>query len=88
MMNYTNALLDRVKAKFELTSEYQLAKKLDVPHSSLHRWRKGQNSMEWDTAFLICDLLEDHDQNVVLGLIDDKYKNPRLVNVLHDALDQ
>ncbi|MBF4395680.1 transcriptional regulator, partial [Vibrio anguillarum] len=29
-MNYTNALLDRVKAKFELTSEYQLAKKLEI----------------------------------------------------------
>ncbi|MBF4338814.1 transcriptional regulator, partial [Vibrio anguillarum] len=27
-MNYTNALLDRVKAKFELTSDYQLSKKL------------------------------------------------------------
>lgn len=85
MMNYTNALLDRVKARFELTSEYQLAKKLGVPHSSLNRWRKGGSSMEWDTAFKICDLLGEDDQNVVFGLIDDKYTNPRLINALHDA---
>lgn len=85
MMNYTNALLDRVKAKFELTSEYQLAKKLNVPHSSLSRWRKGGSSMEWDVAFQIADLLEEDDQNVVYGLIDDKYKNPRLINALHEG---
>ncbi|ELE8117801.1 transcriptional regulator [Vibrio fluvialis] len=84
-MNYTNALLDRVKAMFNLTSEYQLAKFLEVPYSSLHRWRKGQNSMEWDTAFRICDLLNEDDQNVVYGLIDDKYSNPRLINALHDG---
>lgn len=84
-MNYTNLLLNRVKAKFNLTSEYQLAKYLEVPHSSLHRWRKGTTSMEWNTAFKIADLLEESDQNVVYGLIDDKYTNPRLVNALHEA---
>ncbi|EKO3579542.1 transcriptional regulator [Vibrio metschnikovii] len=84
-MNYTNLLLNRVKTKFNLTSEYQLAKFIDVPHSSLHRWRKGSTSMEWDTAFKIADLLGESDQNVVHGLIDDKYKNPRLISVLQEA---
>lgn len=84
-MNYTNELLDRVKARFCLSSEYKLAKFLEVPHSSLHRWRKGSTSMEWDTAFKIADLLEENDQNVVFGLIDDKYTNPRLINALHEA---
>ncbi|EOB4246537.1 transcriptional regulator [Vibrio metschnikovii] len=84
-MNYTNLLLNRVKTKFNLTSEYQLAKFIDVPHSSLHRWRKGSTSMEWDTAFKIADLLGESDQNVVHGLIDDKYKNPRLINALQEA---
>lgn len=84
-MNYTNKLLDRVKARYNLTSEYQLAKFIDVPHSSLHRWRKGATSMEWDTAFKIADLLGEDDQNVVHGLIDDKYKNPRLINALQEA---
>ncbi|MCC4786661.1 transcriptional regulator [Vibrio lentus] len=83
-MNYTNALLDRVKALFELTSEYQLAKKLEVSHGRLYNWRKGVCSMDWDMAFKICDLLNEDDHNVVHGLIDDKYTNPRLINALHE----
>ncbi|MCR9472277.1 helix-turn-helix domain-containing protein [Vibrio diabolicus] len=84
-MNYTNALLDRVKAKFELTSEYKLAQKLGVGHGRLRHWRKGSCSMDWDVAFKIADLLEEDDQNVVYGLIDDKYNNPRLINALHEG---
>lgn len=39
--------------------------------------------MEWEVAFQIADLLGEEDQNVVFGLLDDKYKNPRLINALH-----
>lgn len=85
MTNYTNSLLNRVKARFELTSEYQLAQKLEVGHSRLRHWRKGVCSMDWDVAFKICDLLGEEDQNVVHGLIDDKYENPRLINALHEG---
>lgn len=85
MMNYTNALLDRVKARFELTSDYQLAKKLEVSTSRIGNYRSGRSSLDWDLAFKICDLLEEDDQNVVYGLIDDKYSNPRLINALHDG---
>lgn len=84
-MNYTNALLDRVKAKYNLTSDYQLSKKLGIGQGRVTHWRKGTCSMDWDVAFLICDMLEEDDQNVVYGLIDDKYSNPRLVNALHDG---
>ncbi|WCE31098.1 transcriptional regulator [Vibrio sp. SCSIO 43137] len=85
MTNYTNTLLDRLKLKFELTSEYQLAQLLEVGHGRLRHWRKGKCSMDWDVAFQIADLLEEEDQNVVYGLIDDKYTNPRLINALHDG---
>ncbi|AYC07029.1 transcriptional regulator [Vibrio cholerae] len=84
-MNYTNALLDRVKAKYNLTSDYQLSKKLGIGQGRVTHWRKGTCSMDWDVAFLICDLLGEDDQNVVYGLIDDKYSNPRLVNALHEG---
>ncbi|AOW85107.1 transcriptional regulator [Vibrio mimicus] len=84
-MNYTNALLDRVKAKYNLTSDYQLSKKLGIGQGRVTHWRKGTCSMDWDVAFLICDLLGENDQNVVYGLIDDKYSNPRLVNALHEG---
>lgn len=84
-MSYTNALLDRVKARFNLTSDYQLSKKLGIQQNRLCNWRKGRSSMDWDMAFFIADLLEEEDQNVVFGLIDDKYTNSRLINALHEA---
>ncbi|NAW57790.1 MULTISPECIES: transcriptional regulator [unclassified Vibrio] len=84
-MNYTNALLDRVKAKFELTSDYQLAKKLEIRATRISNYRNGVSNMDWDLAFKICDLLEEDDQNVVHGLIEDKYSNPRLINALHSG---
>ncbi|WP_240205363.1 transcriptional regulator [Vibrio sp. CyArs1] len=84
-MNYTNALLDRVKAKYGLSSDYQLAKKLDITTSRLGAYRKGRSSIGWDLAFEIADMLEENDQNVVYGLIDDKYSNPRLINALHEG---
>lgn len=84
-MNYTNTLLDRVKSKFELTSDYQLAKKLGVGPTRISNYRNGVSNMDWDLAFTICDLLEENDQNVVFGLIEDKYTNPRLINALHEG---
>ncbi|GHX30664.1 transcriptional regulator [Vibrio cholerae] len=85
MMNYTNQLLDRVKFMFNLTSDYQLAKKLGVSTTRISNYRTGLSNMDWDLAFNICDLLGEDDQNVVYGLIDDKYSNPRLVNALHEG---
>ncbi|GHA34222.1 helix-turn-helix domain-containing protein [Photobacterium aphoticum] len=81
-MTYTNELLDMVKARYSLTSEYQLAKILGISQSRLHNWRKELNSMDWDMAFQVADLLEINDQNVVYGLLEDKYENPRLINAL------
>ncbi|EGR7968096.1 TPA: transcriptional regulator [Vibrio vulnificus] len=81
-MNYTNQLLDRVKSKYELSSDYKLARLLEVGTGRLANWRSGICSMDWEVAFRIADLLELDDQNVVYGLLDDKYKNPRLINAL------
>lgn len=85
-MNYTNQLLDRVKIKLHLTSDYQLSKFLEVSTGRIGNYRSGRSVLDWDMAFRIADLLGEDDQNVVHGLIDDKYKNPRLINVLHDAM--
>ncbi|MDC5824305.1 helix-turn-helix domain-containing protein [Vibrio europaeus] len=81
---YENALLNRVKAKFGLDSEYQLAKKLGVDQSTVRNWRNGRNSIDWDLAFRIADLLGESDQNVVWGIITNKIKNRRVVKVLED----
>ncbi|KLV10623.1 transcriptional regulator [Photobacterium ganghwense] len=84
-MTYTNELLDMVKSKYSLASEYKLAKKLGVSESRLYKWRKELNSMDWDMAFQIADLLGINDQIVVHSLLEDKYENPRLINALHEG---
>ncbi|RTZ16874.1 transcriptional regulator [Vibrio aquaticus] len=84
VFNYTNALLNRVKAKYRLTSEYQLAKKLEINESRLRKWRKGICGMDWDIAFRIADMLGESDQNVVLGLLPNKQKNERVIKVLSE----
>lgn len=84
VINYTNALLNRVKAKYELTSEYQLAKKLKVSEKRLYNWRRGLSGMDWDVAFHIADILGESDQNVVFGLLPNKQKNRRVIKVLRD----
>ncbi|NLS13348.1 transcriptional regulator [Vibrio sp. SM6] len=81
-MTYTNMLLDRVKNKLSLKSDYQLSKLLGVSTSRIGNYRSERSVLDWELAFKIADLLEEDDQNVVYGLIDDKYKNPRLVNAL------
>ncbi|KLU99018.1 hypothetical protein ABT56_23060 [Photobacterium aquae] len=84
-MTYTVELLDMVKAKYGLTSDYQLAKKLGVSSARVSNWRNMKASLEWDTAFQVADLLGINDQNVVYGLLEDKYQNPRLINALSEG---
>ncbi|MCG9576383.1 transcriptional regulator [Vibrio europaeus] len=84
VINYTNALLNRVKAMYDLTSEYQLARKLNVSDVRLYNWRKGRCGMDWDVAFRIADMLGESDQNVVYGLLPSKTKNPRVIKVIEE----
>ncbi|MGF1716980.1 transcriptional regulator [Photobacterium chitinilyticum] len=84
-MTYTNELLNMVKSRYKLTSEYQLAKKLGVNDSRLYKWRKELNSMDWNMAFKVADILEMDDQKVVYGLLEDKYENQRLINALTEG---
>ncbi|UXI02863.1 helix-turn-helix domain-containing protein [Photobacterium sp. TY1-4] len=83
-MTYTNTLLDMVKNRYDLPSDYKLAQKLGVSRSRVSKWRNELNSMDWDVAFQIADLLGLDDQNVVHSLLEDKYQNPRLINALRD----
>ncbi|MCR9953311.1 helix-turn-helix domain-containing protein [Vibrio parahaemolyticus] len=82
MTNYTNVLLDRLKTQLELTSDYQLAKVLDVGTSRISNYRNGRSVLDWEIAFKIADLLGLDDQDVVYGLLEDKSVNPRLINAL------
>ncbi|MBV1841092.1 MULTISPECIES: helix-turn-helix domain-containing protein [Photobacterium] len=83
-MSYTIELLNELKGRYELTSDYQLAKKLGVSSARVSNWMKGKNNLDWDTAFQVADLLEISDQIVVHGLLKDKYENPRVINALDE----
>ncbi|MGR5064692.1 helix-turn-helix domain-containing protein [Photobacterium sp. DNB22_13_2] len=85
-MTYTIELLNMVKARYKLGSDYQLAKKLGVSTARVSNWMKRKNTMEWEIAFKIADLLEIDDQNVVYGLLKDKYENPRVISVLDENI--
>ncbi|WP_045489040.1 helix-turn-helix domain-containing protein [Vibrio harveyi] len=82
MTNYTNVLLDQLKTQLELTSDYQLAKFLNVGTSRISNYRNGRSVLDWELAFKIADLLQLDDQDVVYGLLDEKTVNPRLINAL------
>ncbi|MGR5096859.1 helix-turn-helix domain-containing protein [Vibrio maritimus] len=84
-MNFTNELLDGVKRRYGLTSDYQLCKKLGVSSSRVGNYRSERSNLDWDMAFRIADMLQVDDQYVVYGLLKDKYKNPRINSVLENT---
>ncbi|WP_039977853.1 helix-turn-helix domain-containing protein [Vibrio jasicida] len=86
-LNYSNMVLDRFKSMHNLTSEYQLAKKLGVSESQLRHWRKGRSQMDWDMAFYMADKLSIEGHFVLAALLPHKIKNARLNKELKRALD-
>lgn len=50
--------LDAVKAAYCLTSDYQLAKKLAVTHSSISHYRTNRNYMDNELCVRIAELLD------------------------------
>ncbi|WP_413114081.1 transcriptional regulator [Thaumasiovibrio sp. DFM-14] len=81
-MTYTIELMEMVKARFAIESDYKLAQKLGVSRSRVSLWRNERNGMDWDVAFHIADMLGIDDQKVVINLLKDKYENPRINKVL------
>lgn len=84
-MTYTIELLNTVKTKYDLDSDYQLAKKLGVSTARVSNWMKRKSLMDWEVAFQVADLIEINDQEVVYGLLNDKYENPRVIKVLQQG---
>ncbi len=54
----TVEFLDAVKVAYGLTSDYQLAKKLAVTHSSISHYRSGRNFMDDSLAVKVAYLLD------------------------------
>lgn len=84
-MTYTIELLNMVKSRYDLGTDYQLAKKLGVSSARVSNWMKAKCAMDWEMAFQVADLIEINDQEVVYGLLNDKYENPRVIKVLQQG---
>jgi plasmid maintenance system antidote protein VapI len=57
-MNTTIDFLNQLKAKFSLSSNYALAKKLGQTDTAIARWAHGKNTFSDETAIKVAELLE------------------------------
>lgn len=84
-MSYVTDLMDKVKTVHDIPSDYALAKKLGVTRATVSSWRLNKTIPDWDTLFMMADLLQLDDQNVVHNIIAEKQKNPRVIKVLEPS---
>lgn len=76
-MNTTVQLLDAVKAKCELASDYALAKELELPCQSISQYRKEKNSFGDDTAIRVAEILELEPASVLAAVYAERAKTEK-----------
>jgi plasmid maintenance system antidote protein VapI len=68
--------LDAVKARLNIESDYELAKRLNIPRQGIPAIRKGDRAISLDVAFKIAITLEIDPATVVADLESQREKNP------------
>lgn len=71
-----SAYLDAVKAQLNLTSDYQLAKALEIPRQSVPGIRSGERAFALDTLYRIAITLQLDPAEVIADLAEQREKNP------------
>ena len=69
--------LDAAKARLNLTSDYALAKALELPAQSIPAMRQGKRNVPLDVAFRIAITLELDPAEVVADLEEQREKNAK-----------
>ncbi|WP_432459417.1 helix-turn-helix domain-containing protein [Agarivorans sp. QJM3NY_25] len=77
----TVELLDGLKARRDIPSDYKLAKYLGITQQAVSKLRNGA-SMSEEMAFRIADDLEMDAELVVLSILLEKAKNERTKSIL------
>ncbi|GDY26026.1 hypothetical protein AHAT_19160 [Agarivorans sp. Toyoura001] len=77
----TLELLDGLKARRDISSDYKLAKYLGITQQAVSKLRNG-TSMSEEMAFKIADDLEMDAELVVLSILLEKAKNERTKSIL------
>lgn len=72
-----SAYLDAVKAELNLTSDYQLAKALEVPNADIPGMRDGSRKIRIDIAFRIAITLKLDPAQVIADLEEQRAKTEK-----------
>lgn len=75
-------LLNRFCDKNQVYSMREVAKLLDISHSTVQNWRNGK-TMSDDQACIIADMLGLDVDFVLLAIIAERSKNNRAIEALH-----
>lgn len=70
-----NDYFDAAKARLNVTSDYALCKRLDLPNGSLPAMRKGERAVPLDVAYKLAITLELDPALVVADLESQREKN-------------
>lgn len=72
-----SAYLDAVKAQLNINSDYELAKRLEIPNANMPGMRNGSRKVSNDIAFKLAIALELDPASVVADLEEQREKNPK-----------
>ncbi len=73
---YTSKILDKAKEKLGLSSDYALAKKLDVPKTRIGNYRTGYSTPDLEMCFKFAEILEEEPQAIIAAVRLDAEKEP------------
>lgn len=80
----TIEILDRIKAEYSLTSDYQLAKKLNISTSRVGNYRSGRSSMDDELILKVEDLLDMPEGALLLEMQASRTKCKDAARLFHE----
>lgn len=76
--------LDAVKAKLGVESDYAVAKKLNIRHSTISGYRGRGGQMDDEVAAKVADVLDIHPGLVMLDMHRERAKTPAEASIWQD----
>lgn len=80
--------LDAVKTRHDLTSDYKLAKILEISLSRMSAYRNGKNTLGEDICLKVAKLLNLAPSQVLIDIFAERTKFPKAAKILHQAAKQ
>ena len=80
--------LDAVKSRYGWTSDYKLAQELEITRSAMSKYRKGKITIGDDICFKVADLLKIAPEIVLIDVLAERTKFPKVSKILHKTAKQ